>query len=181
MRICPPAEAELPILARKCIGLDVVAWIGEQRTRGKLSLPQIHSVLRNDYGISISPRHVANLLFQVFLALVHCVNADQASLRQKLLDQGRIILSIDAVQFDATSPALYVLRDTISKRILYSLRVPKRDTEQLRVLLKKIKDIGVPIVGVVSDKEHAQVLAVEQELPGVTYRTSTARRTFSRT
>ncbi len=129
-------------------------------------MPEIHSALEEEYGVTLSARHVANL-FGVFMALVHCVNADKAPLRKKLVEQGRIILSIDAVQFDATSPALYVLRDTISRRILYSERVPTRDTEQLRVLLKKVIDIGVPIVGVVSDKEKAQILAVEQELPGV--------------
>lgn len=165
-RICPPVEGELPILARRCIGLDVVAWIGEQRTVGKRSMPQIHSALDRDYGISISPRHVNNL-FKVFLALVHCVNADHAPLREELMKQGRLILSIDAVQFDATSPALFVVRDTISRRILYSERAPKRDAKHLCEILRKVKDIGVPIDGVVSDKEQVQVLAVAQELPGV--------------
>jgi hypothetical protein len=165
-RICPPEEVELPILARKACGLDVVAWIGHQRMVGGRSLPEVHATLRGGFGVNISPRNVA-YLFQVFMALVHCVNADEGALRQQLIDQGKISLSIDAVFFDSTSPGLVVLRDTISKRILYSERLLKRDTEQLRLLLKKVKDIGVPIVGVVSDKEQAQVLAVEKELPGV--------------
>lgn len=164
--IRPTAEAELPILARKCFGLDIVTWIGVQRTTGRRSLPEVHASLRGDFGVNISARHVA-YLFQVFLALVHCVNADEAPLRQKLVDQGEIILSIDAVFFDSTSPGLVVLRDTISRRTLYSERAPKRDTELIRSLIKKVKDIGVPISGVISDKEQTQVLAVERELPGV--------------
>lgn len=165
-RLAHPGEAELPILKHKGIGLDVVAWIGHHRSLGKLSLPEVHSALERDFGLDISPRHVANL-FKVYLALVHCVNADAAPLRDMLVKQGRISLSIDGVSFDDTSPALYVLRDTISGRILYSERTPRKDAEYLRLLLRKVKDIGVPIVGVVSDKEQCQVLAVELELPGV--------------
>lgn len=165
-RICPPGEGELAILARRSYGLDVVAWIGHQRTLGKLSLPKVHRALREDFGVHISPRQVSNL-FQIFTALVHCVYADEGPLRQMLIEQGEIILSLDAVFFDSASPGLVVLRDTISKRILYAERVPTRDTEHLRLLLRKVAEIGVPIKGVISDKEHAQVLAVEQELPGV--------------
>lgn len=165
-RLCPPGEAELPILKRKSFGLDVVAWVGEKRTTGQRSLPEVHAALRDEFGISISPRHVSNL-FQVYLALVHCVDGDAAPLKEMLRRQGRISLSIDGVHFDDASPGLYVLRDTISRRVLYSERVPKADAASLRQLLRKVKDIGVPIIGVVSDKERAQVLAVEQELPDV--------------
>jgi hypothetical protein len=167
-RLCPPAEAELPILKRKGFGLDVVAWIGEKRTTGERSLPEVHAALLDEFGISISERHVSNL-FAVFLALVHCVDADAAPLREKLIQQGRISLSIDGVHFDDTSPVLYVLRDTISRRVLYSERLFKADTARLCLVLRKVKDIGVPIIGVVSDKEQTQVLAVAQELPGVSH------------
>jgi hypothetical protein len=166
MRLRPPGESELPFLKRRAYGLDVVAWIGEERVLGRKSEPEIHASLSQEYGISISPRHVANL-FQVYLALVHCVDADGAPLRELLRKQGRISLSIDGVYFDDTSRPLYVVRDTISGRVLYSERVPKKDAEHLRPLLRKVKELGLPIVGVVSDKEAAQVLAVERELPGV--------------
>ena len=95
IRIRPHGEAELPILARKSCGLDVVAWIGQQRTMGARSLPEVHNALRGDFGVSISQRHVA-YLFKVYLALVHCVNGDAGPLRQKLKAQGKIVLSIDA-------------------------------------------------------------------------------------
>jgi hypothetical protein len=95
------------------------------------------------------------------------VNADVASVRAKLIEQGKIVLSIDGVQFDETSPVLYVLRDSLSRRVLYAERVPNRDAAHLRPLLKKVKDIGVPITGVISDNEKALVVAVRDELPGV--------------
>jgi len=165
-RVCPPAELELPILRRKSYGLDVVTWIGTQRSSGARSLPEIHAALENDFGVAISPRQVANL-FKLFCALVHCVYADEGPLRKRLIAQGEIILTIDAVFFDSTSPGLVVLRDAISKNILYAERAIKRDTQTLRLLLRKVKGIGVPIRGVISDKEEVQVMAVEQELPGV--------------
>ena len=166
--IRPPEESTLPILARKSYGLDVVAWIGRERAVGRRSLPEAYASLRKEFGIDISERQVS-YLFQVFGALAHCIYADEGPLRQKLIEQGRICLAIDAVFFDATSPGLFVVRDTISTRILYAERAPTRDVEHLRPLLRKVNDIGVPIIGVVSDREKAQVLAVEQELPGVPY------------
>lgn len=165
-RIRPAEEAELPILRHKGFGLDVIAWIGEKRTLGKLSLPEAHAALQREFGIVISQRHVSNL-FKVFLALVHCVDADAKPLREQLIKQGKIVLSIDAVQFDETSPALYVLRDTISERVLYSERTHRKDAEGLGDILRKVKDIGVPIVGIISDKEQSQLVAVEKVFPGV--------------
>lgn len=146
--------------------LDVVAWIGHQRLLGHKSLPQAHASLRDEFGVEISERHVSNL-FKVFLALVHCIDGDDGPLRQQLVRQGRLVLAIDAVHFDETSPGLFVVRDTISKRVLYAIGAPKKDVASLAELLRKVQAIGIPVTGVVSDKEQTQVLAVRDVFPEV--------------
>ena len=115
--IRPRAEGELPILARKGFGLDVIAWIGEQRAAGKLSQPEIHSNLKERFGLNISARHVANL-FQTFMALVHCIDAStSASLQEKLREQGKIILSIDGVYFESSATKSSALNVRRSPRV----------------------------------------------------------------
>ena len=166
MRVRPSEEADLPMVKRKAYGLDVVALIGHQRLLGHKSLPQVHASLRDEFGVEISERHVSNL-FKVFLALVHCIDGDDGPLRQQLVRQGRLVLAIDAVHFDDTSPGLFVVRDTISKRVLYAIRAPKKDAASLAEILRKVQAIGIPVIGVVSDKEQSQVLAVRDVFPGV--------------
>jgi hypothetical protein len=151
----------------KCgYGIDVIFLIGERRLKGGRSLPEIHKELETEYGVRISGRHLPNLL-KVFLALVHAVNAETDVIKRILTAQGVIILSVDGVAFDDTSPVLYVLRDVLSGEILYSERVERRNDTRIGELLEKVKALGVPIAGVISDKEKAIVSAVEQVLPGV--------------
>jgi hypothetical protein len=146
--------------------LDVVAFVGEGRlTRGK-SQPQIHQELEEQHGVRISARHVGNL-FKIFLALVHAVNAETDVIRRFLVAQGGIILSIDGVAFDDTSPVLYVLRDVLSGEILYSERVDRRDDARLGEMLVNVKRLRVPVLGVISDKEKAIVSAVARVFPKV--------------
>jgi hypothetical protein len=164
--IRPFAEGLLPMLPRCEYGLDVVVFVGEGRLTGGKSQPQIHQELEEQHGVRISGRHVGNL-FKIFLALVHAVNAETDVIRRFLVAQGGIILSIDGVAFDDTSPVLYVLRDVLSGEILYSERVDRRDDIKLGELLEKIRALGVPVLGVISDKEKAIVSAVARVFPDV--------------
>jgi hypothetical protein len=164
--IRPFSEGLLPVLPRCEYGLDVVVFVGEGRLTGGKSQPQIHQELEEQHGVRISGRHVGNL-FKIFLALVHAVNAETDVIRRFLVAQGGIILSIDGVAFDDTSPVLYVLRDVLSGEILYSERVDRRDDTKLGELLEKIKALGVPVLGVISDKEKAIVSAVARVFPDV--------------
>ncbi|MCP4112978.1 MAG: hypothetical protein GY749_46865, partial [Desulfobacteraceae bacterium] len=70
----------------------------------------------------MSKKTVGNLL-KVYLAMCHCADAESDGLSERLKNRGRVVLSIDGVQFDSTSPVLYVIRDVISGEILYSQRM----------------------------------------------------------
>jgi hypothetical protein len=164
--IRPIAEGALPVIAKVEYGIDVIAFIGERRLAGGRSLPEIHTELEEKHGVRISERHVFNL-FKVFLSLVHAVNAETDAVRRMLVAQGAIVLSIDGVSFDDTSAVLYVLRDVLSGEILYSERVERRDDIRLGELLQKVRALGVPLLGIISDKEKAIVSAVSQVFPGV--------------
>jgi hypothetical protein len=64
----PPQEGLIPTVRGCGYGLDVIAYVGQQRIAGGRSLPEVHAALE-EKGVRISERHVSNLL-RVYLALV---------------------------------------------------------------------------------------------------------------
>ncbi len=114
-----PVEEDKLALKGREFGLDIVIFIGENYIQNSMSIPKIHKELTENRGISISEKTVGNLL-KVYLAMCYCADMETDELSERLKNQGRVILSIDGVQFDSTSPALYVIRDVISGEILHS-------------------------------------------------------------
>jgi hypothetical protein len=144
----------------------VIALVGERHIHGHCSFAEIHQELVNKYSILISARHVSNL-FRLYLVLIGARSLNSQAVQARLKAQGRLILSADAVQFDDVSPKLYVIREVLSEEILAAERVDKADTERLATFLEGVKAIGLPVVGIVSDKEHALVAAVARVFPEV--------------
>jgi len=162
----PEGEGNLPLLRQSEYGLDVVVRAGEMRMSDDMSFRECHRELVDQYGLEISERHISNL-YRIYLSLVHCVNADFEPLRDKLKQQGRLVLSVDGVQFDGVSHVLYVVREVLSSEILYAERVEKRDATHLEKLLLQVKALGIPVTGIVSDKEKGLVPAVASAFPEV--------------
>jgi len=162
-----PDTKESKLVLRGCeYGLDVIALVGERHIHGHRSFAEIHQELVKEYGVLISERHVPNL-FRLYLVLVGARHLETAAVQARLKAQGRMILSVDAVQFDDVSPRLYVIREVLSEEILAAERIEKADTERLAAFLETAKAIGVSVVGIVTDKEKALIAAVEVAFPGV--------------
>lgn len=146
--------------------LDVLNFVGEHRVHKGWSLPKVHKALTQNYGVMISERHVGNLL-RLYLAMVRCRCLESDVVLAKLRQQGRVILSVDAVRLDDVSPALYVVRELLSGEILTCARIPRADEAALVEFLQPILEIDIPIEAVISDKEHALVAAIRKAFPGV--------------
>lgn len=150
-------------------GLDVLCYVGKAYLLKSVSLPRLHKELCETYGVQISERHVSNL-FKLFLSLVEGRNLSRRCVLDRLKEQGGIILSADAVTFDETSPSLCVVRDVLSGEILYAQRLDGANgkrTELYAQIFEKVKSCGVPVKGVVTDKEASLVAAVREVFPGV--------------
>lgn len=163
----PVEECELVLSGRE-FGFDVIIYIGEKHLQENKSIPEIHRLLTEEYQIDISERSVGNLL-KAYLALCHCVHGDSSRLKKKLKKQGGITLEVDGVSFDDRSAILYIVRDATSGEVLYAQRSMLRRAEDLVKILKKVKQIGVPILGVISDKEKGLVPAIQEVFPDVPY------------
>jgi hypothetical protein len=75
----------------------------------------------------------------------------------------------DGVQFDERSPVLYLVWDAISGEPLFGERKLYRGADDLVPLLERVRAMGVPVIGVVTDKEKGLVPAVERVFPEVPY------------
>ena len=158
------------VLKGQEFGRDVVMFSGDQHLRENLSIPRIHRRLVEEFHIPISERTVGNQV-ECYVGLCSCVAGDTERLRERLKRQGGIVLAVDGVHFDAASPVLYVQRDVLSDEVLYAERRLSRSKDDLLPMLRRTAalaaEIGVPILGVVSDKETSVVPAIAEVFVGV--------------
>ncbi|MBV7326744.1 hypothetical protein KFU94_00500 [Chloroflexi bacterium TSY] len=90
-------------------GLDVIVEIGYQRFWHQRRVAEIHKGLKE--RITISERQVLNLI-GTFLALLRAGQPAKVVNQQKKWKRlGGLILSIDGMQPEKGSPALYVVRE----------------------------------------------------------------------
>lgn len=169
LRYRSPEVGHLVLKAHE-FGRDVVMWCGDQHIREKVSIPRVHKRLLSDFGVPISERSVGNLVDD-YVALCHCVAGDTGRLRERLKKQGGLVVCVDGVHFDEGSPVLYVQREVISGEVLYSEPRLARSKEDLVPMLRRsaelAAEIGVPIVGIVSDKEKSLVPAIAEVFDGI--------------
>jgi hypothetical protein len=155
------------VLPNLIYGLGVTLYVGEHHLSEGTSLSQITRDL-NRRGVPVDQRHTCRI-FRDFLALAALARGDEEALRARLRAQGGIVLMCDGVQFDDRSPVLYLAWDALSGTPLFGERKPYRSEEDLVPLLERVRDMDVPIIGVVTDKEKGLVPAVTRVLPDVPY------------
>ncbi|MFH2005710.1 MAG: transposase [bacterium] len=155
------------VLPNRIYGLDVTLHVGERHLCDGVALAQITRDL-NARGLPIDQRHTGRV-FRDFLALTTLLRGDEATVQARLRAQGGMVLMCDGVQFEDRSPVLYLAWDAISGTPLFGERKPFRGADDLVPLLERVRDMGVPVLGVVTDKEKGLVPAVERVFPGVPY------------
>jgi hypothetical protein len=149
-------------------GLDVIALVGALRHVEHRSVPEIHREL-SGRGVAISERTVTNLLDR-YEELVALRLAHNASLQERLKEQGRVVLAIDGLQPDVGHEVLWVVRECLSGEVLLARSLLGGTEKDLVPLLREVADaLTVPIIGVISDGQHAIRKAVGSALPGVAH------------
>jgi Transposase, Mutator family len=152
-------------LPRMSFGLDVVMAVGQRHLDQEQSLSRIGRDLTRS-GVPIHQTHVGELL-RDFLAVCRLARGDKAAVQQKLRKQGGIYLLVDGVQFDEKSPVLYLCWDGRSGTPLFGERLTKRDTDAVSEMLRRVKKMGVPVLGITTDGERGLVPAVQRVFPEV--------------
>ena len=162
VRYRPLEESPLALPGHE-FGLDVLMAIGSMRLRDDFSFPRIHQRLQErPFPVPICPMSV-QYQFRNYLSLVHCqVALRDGKLREQLRAQGAILPVIDGIQFGEGDPVLYLVIDSLSRQPLLGQELFCRSAKDLIPFIAQIKEIGVPILAVVSDKERALVPATRR-------------------
>jgi len=161
-----PEEETAVALPHGEFGLDVIALIGTLRYADHRSVPEIHRALQAR-GIPIAERTVTYLI-ERYEELVTVRLADQARLRDRLQEQGRVVLALDGLQPDKGHEVLWVLRDVLSGEVLLARSLLGATADDVGGLIHALRTaLPVPIVGVISDGQESIRRAVARTLPGV--------------
>src|SRR6266849_6230451 len=150
-------------------GLEVIALIGQWRFREHRSVPEMHQALLAR-GISAAQRSVTYLM-QRYEELVALRITDHERIKAQLQKQGRVILVIDGLQPDVGHEVPWVVRDCLSEEILLARPLRSHTQRDLTALLKEVKErlkeLEVPVKGVISDGEETIGSVVAFVFPGV--------------
>lgn len=160
----PPEEARLA-LPKFIYGLDVLTEIARLRWVLRQTVPEIHVELHERYGLPISERNV-DYSIQTWQELATASVLRDRKRTEALKRQGGIILAIDGLQPEKGHDTLYLFRDTISHTNLLTQTLSNSSSNHLVALIDEVKGLGIPILAVVTDKQHSLVLAVDKALPG---------------
>jgi hypothetical protein len=163
--LCRPLVDLRLALPRKSFGLDVILEVGRRHLEQEQSLSRIGRDLSKE-GVPIHQTHVGELL-RDYLAVCRLCRGDDPALQQKLREQGGIYLLVDGVQCDDKSPVLYMCWDGRSGDPLFGERLVKRDTDAVSKMLRRVKRMNVPVLGVTTDGETSLVQAVQRVFPEV--------------
>ncbi len=159
-------EEPLIALPHAILGLDVVLEVGHLRFHQHLGFPRIHTALQ-EKGLPISEMAV-QYQSRKYEALVACrVTASQNAMFKKLVARGFLLPIIDAVYYGAGEAVVYLIIDGMSGMPLFGLETVVRGKVELVPFIRQLTTLGLPILGVVSDKESGLAPAIAEALPGV--------------
>jgi hypothetical protein len=163
------AEAEELHLKKKQFGRDVIVQVGYRRFWHHQTMYEIHEWLTQDLGLTISDRHVLNLIAD-FLALLSA--AQPAKVRAQLKTLKRLIVGLDGMQPEKGNTCLYIVRELQLDLTLLAENLDDSSDTTIRArLLQPLKalaeEMGLSWHGVVSDAQESIRTAVSKELPGV--------------
>lgn len=159
-------------LPNATFGLDVVAYVGFERSRNHRNFEEIHQDL-TEQSVPISSRNV-NYLYKSFEYLLRCSLKERINeLKPEFIKNGGIILSVDGLQPQQGHDLLFVLRDTLTREVLHAELMHDTNTEAMAKLFSVIKDSGVPVKGIISDGQKSIRKAKDEIFPEVPYQLCT--------
>ncbi|MBK9941538.1 MAG: hypothetical protein IPP13_07955 [Kouleothrix sp.] len=152
-------------------GLDIILLVGHLRLAEHKTVDEVHLALQTrltPFGTTVSRREIL-YLFDAYCTLLRASQsiADDDAWQEKARANGGIIISIDGIQPDKGSETIYLVRDSVTGRLLAAENVRINDTMTMTSLLRPIRDLGVPVVGAVSDGQEQRLLPIAALWPDI--------------
>jgi hypothetical protein len=146
-------------------GYDVIAQIGWERQKGQAHFEAIHTRLREQMPISES--QVRYLYHQRYLPLLACHERGHLRALEEVGRQGGLLLGTDGLMPEGGEAQLWVVRELRTGWTLRSGWMNSQDEAAFTEFLQPIANLGLPIAGVMSDKQRALLLSIASVFPGV--------------
>jgi len=154
------SRVNLISLPKSTYGLDVLAFIGWQHEHEHKQLVEIQREL-NRRGILVNERNVGRL-YRQFLGLLGAVKDPKAQkLAATVQEHGGVIWALDALQPEGCGTLLYVLYEVLSATPVAALQTEHTTTAVLVKWLKPYQEMGLPVLGTLSDGEESIGLALK--------------------
>lgn len=153
-----PSAAWQRIAPKGCTyGYDVIARIGWERQKGQERFEAIQAHVAP--WVDISESHVRNLYHLKYLPLVACHERQHLAELQALGQSVGLLLGLDGLMAIAGEPQLWVVRELQTGWTLRSGWLNRQDEDAFIEFLQPIADLGLPVTGLISDKQKTVVLA----------------------
>ena len=165
------AAADALALPGFTYGLDIVLLVGRLHLGQHQTVDEVHEELLErlaPLGVRISRREIL-YLFEAYCTLLRAsseVKGDQQWLAQ-VEKNGGIIVSVDGIQPEKGNETVYLVRDALTGRVLATEQVSSSETAVMKALLAPVVDLGVKVLGTITDAQESELKAVEELWPKV--------------
>lgn len=165
-KIEPEEESRL-IIKYKKIGIDVTLEVGRLRNKKNKTFKEIKEILEDKYGLKICEREVGHQN-QTYLTLLNMImKKEQSKEWEKLKSLKGIVLAIDGIKPDIGDDVLFLVREVQTGYVLAAKMLEYTNVEEIKKILREVKNMPFEILGIVSDNESILRNAIEQELPEI--------------
>jgi len=173
--LCPgnfekPIAPENPHVMPFCeFDFEVQALICELRFKYHQTDKEIADYLHDHHGIWIDETTVGDT---VRLYEVGCSQKYKPKVVEKIKENGGVFLTIDAMQPLKGEPPIYMARDEYTGLKLGAEQLPNKKELTIEKFVNDVKtrigtELGVDVIGIMSDAEKELVKALEKAFPGV--------------
>jgi len=166
----PPAAPENTIYPPKSdYDFEVYAKVAEIRWRDKSTYEEIITKMNKDFGIILNLATIERMLK---LYEIGCSGKYRPGYIKKIQKNGGVLLTIDGMKPLKGNPGLYTVFDFFTDLTVHSKRLKSDSTINIVKIIETAKEriereLGVPIIGIISDALPAQRKAIEIALPNV--------------
>ncbi len=152
-------------------GLDIVLLVGELRLREHQTVDEIHQELLKrlePLGVKIARREIL-YLFEAYCTVLRASSEakDDVEWLAQVEKHGGIIVSVDGIQPEKGNETVYLVRDTLTGRVLAAENVTSSETAVMKALLAPVVALGVKVLGTITDAQESELLAVKELWPDV--------------
>ncbi len=163
------ARADALALPYFTYGVDVVLLVGRLRLSEHQTVDEIHRELLArlaPLGVKIARREIL-YLFDAYCTLLRAASVakDDEDWLAQVDKNGGVIVAIDGIQPDKGNETIYLVRDALTGRVLVAENVTSSETAVMKALLAPVVELGVKVVGTISDAQESELLALQELCP----------------